>query len=165
MSFERTAEERMTTTKTMAFKNCGSVLLCVHGDEDPQPVEWLAYVNYCLELPASCNKALVVTDGGGPNAAQRKLLQDRYLARHREYRVAVTTDSTVVRRIVKALHWFNPHTQSFAYDDGGGVAAAIAHLGVDIRTGARVRLELDVLRGVIAADNVPGAGRRRGVGS
>jgi hypothetical protein len=155
----------MTTVKTMVFKSCGGVLLCVHGAEDPRPDEWLAYVNYCLELPASCNKALVLTDGGGPNAAQRKLLQDRYLAKHRDYRVAVMTDAAVVRGIVKALNWFNPHTQSFAYDDGRGVAPAMAHLGLDVRVGARVRLELDVLRHGIAADQVPGAGRSRRIGS
>jgi hypothetical protein len=92
----------------------------------------------------------VVTEGGGPNAAQRRVLQDRYLARqkahNREYLVAVMTDAALVRGIVKALNWFNPDANSFAYADGAGVPAALEHLRVDATTGARIRVELAVMR-------------------
>jgi hypothetical protein len=144
--------EALMGTKTMVFKECGGVLLCVHGAEDPRPEEWVAYVDYCLKLPRSCNKALVVTDGGGPNAAQRKVLQDRYLAKHDDYRVAVLTDSAVVRGIVKALNWFNPLTQPFTYDEGRGIAQAMAHLGDDGGKGTRIRFELEMLRRDLVAD-------------
>jgi hypothetical protein len=135
--------------KTMVFAECGGVLLCAHTAEDPRPDEWEAYVDYCLRIP-NCAKTLVVTDGGGPNAAQRKVLQDRYLskqrANHKQYLVAVLTDSALVRGIVKALNWFNPDANSFPYNGGQGVAAAIQHLRVDAATGDRIRVELTVMR-------------------
>jgi hypothetical protein len=133
-------------TKTMIFKEWTGVLLCVHGPTDPRPEEWAAYVEYCLQLPASCNKALVVTDGGGPNATQRRVLQERYLSQHKEYLVAVMTDSSVVRGIVTALNWFNPQTRSFPYDDGRGVPEAMSHLNLGLSAGLRLRFELEMLR-------------------
>jgi hypothetical protein len=133
-------------TKTMRFREWSGVLLCVHGSTDLQPEEWAAYVDYCLQLPASCNKALIVTDGGGPNAAQRRALQDRYLSKQKEYRVAVMTDSSVVRGIVTALSWFNPDIRAFPYDDGRSLPAAMSYLGLNLDMGSRLRLELQMMR-------------------
>jgi hypothetical protein len=140
--------------KTMLFGECGGVLLCVHNSEPPRPDEWDAYVEYCVRLPTTCNKTLVVTEGGGPDAAQRRALHERYLAKqkaeNKEYLVAVMTDSALVRGIVKALNWFNPDANSFPYNEGTGVPLAIRHLRLDDRTGARIRIEIEVLRRELA---------------
>jgi hypothetical protein len=138
----------------MVYGECGGVLLCAHTADAPSMDEWEGYVEYCVRLPHSCNKTLVLTEGGGPNAAQRRLLQERYLgpqkARCSEYRVAVMTDSALVRGIVKALNWFNPDANSFPYNDGLGVPLAIEHLHVDERTGKLIRVELGVMRRELA---------------
>jgi hypothetical protein len=148
------AQEETMAGTTMLYGECGGVLLCVHTADSPSMDEWEGYVEHCVRLPHAFNRTLVVTDGGGPNAAQRRLLQDRYLgpqkARCREYRVAVMTDSAFVRGIVKALNWFNPDANSFPYNDGAGVPLAIDHLKVDPRSGSLIRVELGVMRRELA---------------
>jgi hypothetical protein len=136
--------------QTMLFRECGGVLLCVHTAAAPTKEEWEAYIEYCLQLPRSVNKTAVFTAGGGPDAAQRKSLQDRYLdkqkAHNKEYLVAVLTDSAFVRGIVKALNWFNPYADSFPYDKGSGVPAALKHLRIDGAAAGRIALELEKMR-------------------
>lgn len=138
------------TSKTMRFRECGGVLLAVHTADAPTDEEWEAYIQFCLTLPPSCNKTLVLTLGGGPNAGQRKALQDRYLDKqkraNKEYLVAVMTDSALVRGIVKALNWFNKDANSFPYDGGAGVSEALKHLRIDSVTAGRISLELQKMR-------------------
>jgi hypothetical protein len=67
-------------------------------------------------------------------------------ALHKEYLVAVMTDSALVRGIVKALNWFNPHANSFPYNEGTGVPAALVHLRIDERSAHRIKVEVEVMR-------------------
>ena len=56
-------------------------------------------------------RALVESHNSGPNAAQRKAITDAM--RDVDVRVAVMTNSTVVRGIVTALAWLGTRQQAF----------------------------------------------------
>lgn len=131
--------------RTMQFRAVEDVFVVVHKADPPTEQEWEEYVDYCIALPQSCNKTLVLTLGGGPNAKQRNALQKRFLVEH-PMTVAVMTDSTMVRGIVTALNWFNPKAKAFPYANGTGVPDALAHLGVQGVAGQRVGIELQKLR-------------------
>ena len=102
----------MTTRTTMAFRELDGVLVAVHSANAPSDEEWAEYLAFCMRLPSTCWRTLAVTEGGGPNAKQRRRMQEEYLRNHR-MRVAVVTDAFVVRGIVTALSWFNKETRWF----------------------------------------------------
>ena len=140
--------------KTMAFAYVDGVLLAVHPAANPSEPEWEAYIRFCEQLPKTCRRTLAVTAGGGPNAVQRKLLQERYLRafvndKMNPMKVAVVTNSSIVRGIVTALNWFNPNTSAFPAD---AIHEALRYLGVsDPAALARISLETRKLQREVAS--------------
>jgi hypothetical protein len=114
--------------KTMAFAIVGNLILTMHNHEPPSVTEWNEYV-VALKAYTEANpdlsraRNIVFTDGGAPNSAQRKEVNDILQGRH--VLVAVVSSSTVVRGVVTAFAWFNPDTKGFAPD---ATAAAYAYL-------------------------------------
>jgi hypothetical protein len=91
----------------------GVVLVCVENALPPSDAEWARYTEQtvaCLELANP--SALVITDGGGPNAAQRKLVGSVFESQYAP--CAVISDSVIVRGIVKALTWVNEEIAVFS---------------------------------------------------
>ncbi len=68
---------------------------------------------------------MVITEGGGPNSAQRRTLND--FLRGRTTLVVLVSSSPIARGITTALSWFNPKVRSFAPDT---IDAAFEYLGV-----------------------------------
>jgi|HubBroStandDraft_2_1064218.scaffolds.fasta_scaffold434375_2 hypothetical protein len=129
------------TAKTMSFREVGGVLLCVHPAGPPSERDWDAYVEFCKKLPKSCARTMVVTRGGGPDAKQRKKLNDEYL-KDVKMKVAVVTDAAMVRGIVTALSWFNDQIRSFTYAGGQGVQEAMKYLTVEGGDADRIAAEI-----------------------
>lgn len=133
----------------MAFAYVEGILLAVHPVANPTDEDWELYVRFCQQLPKSCRRTLAVTAGGGPNAGQRKLMQERYLRaflgdKVNPMKVAVVTNSGMVRGIVTALNWFNPNTSAFNSD---AIDDALRYLGVtDSGAMARISIELRKLQ-------------------
>ena len=134
--------------RTMAFRYSDGLLLVAHSAQSPSEADWAEYLRYCEhEMPRSCRRTLVLTRGGGPDAAQRKRVQtliERISQGQTEpLRVAVVTDSTLVRGIVTALNWFNPHTRAFA---SAALPEALRYLSVPAgETAERLGRELRTL--------------------
>ena len=134
--------------KTMAFRYTDGLLLVAHGAQAPSESDWSGYLRYCEHhMPRTCRRTLVRTRGGGPDAAQRKRAQQLITTISQgivePLRVAVVTDSTLVRGIVTALNWFNPHTRAFAPD---ALSQALDYLSVPPgEPAARVTGELQKL--------------------
>lgn len=85
----------------------------VVGPNTPDDQEW---DDVCDVLRKNVHdRALVVTDGGGPTARQRKVIIDA--AGGRKIPTAVMTDSVLVRGITTAMAWFVPEVQAFKPDD------------------------------------------------
>lgn len=139
--------------KSMAFQFAEGVLIAVHPASDPSDEDWAAYVQFCKQLPKSCRKTLAMTKGGGPNPKQRKVLQEEYLKhfvhdKANPMKVAVITDSPLLRGVVTALNWFNPNTVAFA---PSALEEAFRYLGVPAgASSAKLALELRKLEKEIA---------------
>jgi hypothetical protein len=106
--------------RTMAFRVLPEINLAVNSSQDPSDDEWNAYiaaVTAKIEGGADVTKmrTLVFSDGGGPNAAQRALINEGLAGR--PTRVALVSSSLAVRGVTTALRWFNPQIKSFSPSD------------------------------------------------
>jgi hypothetical protein len=110
----------------------GAIVIVVENAISPTVEEWNAY---CAKVEATLHRTkprgIALTDGGGPNAAQRNQINE--LLAGREAPSAVVTDSLMVRGIVTALSWFNKQTAAFS---PLAITKALRH--VDVR-GERAR--------------------------
>ena len=112
--------------KTMVWGEHRGVVLAVHSECDPSDREWGGFVGLC---EASRGTAiLIVSNGGGPNSAQRAEI-DR-LSYWRDRPTAIVTESAIARGIVTAILWtgkniraFYPHQIDDAFDYIAVVAA------------------------------------------
>src|SRR5689334_20807955 len=86
-------------TANVATQTIGrlGVVIWLHTQADPHPDEWALGIDATSELLAkrggdvSLLRSFVVSDGGGPNAAQRKTLGEVF--RGRPNKLAVVTNS------------------------------------------------------------------------
>jgi hypothetical protein len=110
--------------KNMAISLVGDVVIAVHTANPPSDDEWQAYLKMILQAgkaqggDMSKIRSLVVTEGGGPNAAQRRELTDalQKMSRWKDTPAAVVSTSPVVRGIVTVLSWFNLNIKPFSPD-------------------------------------------------
>lgn len=98
---------------TMAFTLYQSLLVAVHTKDNPTEEEWDAYVEFGRKHMGNYTSSLVVSEGGGPNAAQRGMMNDLLEANHFTGKVSVVTLNRLVRGIVTAISWFNPNIKAF----------------------------------------------------
>jgi hypothetical protein len=119
----------------------GGLMVLVHTDRAPSDAEWDAYCNELTRYDVGHLKSLVLTEGGGPDASQRKRVNA--LLAGRESRGAVVSSNTLIRGIVIALSWFNSQIKSFTPNE---IGAALAYLGVPFEPRAKVFAELTRLR-------------------
>lgn len=108
------------------------LLVQLISDADPNDAEWSAYEMELGKVSALGESALlqvrqlVVSDGGGPNAAQRKSLQA--FAGGRPVRVAVVSNALsnpIKLGIITAVSWFNPQLRAVPPDQW---SKALSHL-------------------------------------
>ncbi len=88
-------------------RHCG-VLYAIHTTAAPSEAEWMGYLNELSQLRAqlaepSAVRGLTLTDGGAPNAGQRRRLVQT--AGEAAIRASIVTDSALVRGAVTALSW------------------------------------------------------------
>lgn len=100
---------------SMVYEISGELFVVVHPDRPPTDDDWTAYIRSWHPLDMGRMRTLVFTDGGGPNAAQRKLANQAL--RGRSSLTAVVSSSPMVRGIVTALSWFNPKIKAFSPEE------------------------------------------------
>ncbi len=117
------------------------VAIGVHTEAPPSDAEWAAWFDMCHGAE-TLRGALVVTDGGGPNASQRAriMTEGRHVA---SLPRAVVTRSVAARCIVTAIGWFGKDIRAFAPT---GLQEAMSYLGIDTEARHRVVYELASLR-------------------
>lgn len=135
----------------MGFKFLGSLHIIVVGERDPAPADWNAYVEAIQAeakrgVSARQTRTLVFSDGGGPNAAQRKVTND--LREGQSTPQAIVTVSGLTRAAITALRLWSPHCRAFAPSDMG---PALDFLGVPgikfqqiLRLGREIQLGLSI---------------------
>jgi hypothetical protein len=125
------------------------LMILVHTSKPPTDAEWAAYFADLTKQDAKRIKNLVFTDGGAPNGAQRKQVND-YLA-GQPSTACVVTASSMVRGVVKALSWFNPRVTAVPPTN---LDAAFEYLGIKNDERARVRTEIKLLRVKLGNDTL-----------
>ncbi len=144
-------------TRNMAFSlvRVGGqpVFVALHTKVAPSEEEWRDWTTLlekhgkAAEWDLAKTRNLVVTDGGAPSTAQRTVVNVLIAQARSMPPVALVTDSTMVRAIVRAFSIFNPRFGVFA---PAQIREAAAHVGVasaDVPDliAALVRLESEVL--------------------
>ncbi|MET0389707.1 MAG: hypothetical protein ABW321_27285 [Polyangiales bacterium] len=96
--------ESVVTTRSMAFDVLHDVVLVVHADCPPDDGDWDAFLDRVRGLGlAQRYTSLVLCEGPGPNAGQRKRMMA--LPGLSDARTVVLTTSLVARGTVTALNW------------------------------------------------------------
>jgi hypothetical protein len=113
--------------KSLAVETVGSMILLRENRHTPTNSDWDDFMRLLVENRENFPrlKILVVTDGGGPNADQRKRLEKALAGR--PVRVAVVTDSTKVRFIVSSIALLNREIKTFSMNE---MKDAHAHLSL-----------------------------------
>jgi hypothetical protein len=103
------------SNKTIAFSfmpGIGSFTLCVFvaTDEPYSTHEWELYMAELRRSPGMLLRTIVITEGGSPNAAQRKEMADLFkgVAPY----TCIVSSSPLVRGMTTAIGWFNPNIKS-----------------------------------------------------
>jgi hypothetical protein len=74
--------------------------------EDPSTDEWTEYMADIGRTIDSIDGVFSLTDGGGPNSAQRAISVKFWEAQAKKVPIAVVTPSTIVVGMTVALSWF-----------------------------------------------------------
>lgn len=137
--------------KSMVFKIVGNVHIVLAGAADPTDADWRLYMDAVRgeeRKMADFGKmrTLVFSAGGGPNAKQRKEINE-FLG-GRPTPVAIVTSSTIMRGVVTALQWFNPLARAFSPEN---VVAALQFLGTSNSEASEVWAEAKRLQNSFGA--------------
>jgi hypothetical protein len=90
----------------------GQIMVVVHNAKPPTEDDWRAYIEGIKSTDLKTGRSIVFTDGGAPNAEQRKILNQTLAGAH--VPGVVISPSTFVRGVVTALSWFNPSLKVYA---------------------------------------------------
>jgi hypothetical protein len=106
----------------MGFKIVGTLHILVVSDRDPSPNDWTEYMRALQAeerkgVDVSEWRSLVFSDGGGPNASQRKAVSD--LLKGRSSPLAIVSGNALMRGVITALRWFNPLCRAYAPHEVG----------------------------------------------
>jgi hypothetical protein len=108
------------------------VILWLHTKIDPPDAEWdrtfsaLCELRDAQHVTADLIRQLIITDGGAPNAVQRKQGAEFYFGRPSKMCVVTTVLSNPIKRgVATALSWLNP---AIRFYEPAQTADAISYL-------------------------------------
>jgi hypothetical protein len=146
----RRIEKPDDVIKTSVARLVDNVVVVVHTSLPPSNEEWNSYMQTVVAAGRAHSgdlmrcRQLVMTDGGGPNSAQRAAAQKTAAQVNGEAMpVAVVSSSTLVRGIVTAFNWFNMNMKVFSPVD---VRAAFDFLRVKESTVQAIWAALDSIQ-------------------
>lgn len=129
---------------SLRFTRIGRVVFLVHGPEAPAEDDWTEFVERAWsydEVEANM-RALVLTDGTGPDALQRESLLRR-VEHYGTTTSSIVTGSRKARLIGTAVRWFVPDVKFFAPEQ---LAEALTFLGLeDHERAAAIRGGLELI--------------------
>lgn len=114
---------------SMATRSIGSMVVLRENKETPSDREWDDFLGILVKNHQALDtlKILVLTEGGGPNAAQRKRLE--VALGGKSVRVAIVTDSPKARFIASAITFLNKEHRGFSTSE---IDQAYRHLGMTL---------------------------------
>ena len=108
----------------------GNLALCLHTKEAIPTPEWAHFMDILRTIDPAQVRVLVFTDGGGPNAAQRKQFHDYTGAAKPS--IAIVTDSSLIGALLGVFSMFQPRVARFSPRQ---VREALAHVGLGATDG------------------------------
>lgn len=125
-----------SATPTMLTRRIGALLVIRQSKLTATRDEWTNFVVLLSEMLSEglAIRALVVTEGGGPDVTQRMELKE--VLAGRSISTAVVSDSLKLRFFAAAIAFFNPAHRAFRHAD---VQQAYAYL--ELTTGERRVIE------------------------
>ena len=118
-------------------------LLVVLYVGSPTDAEWVAYIDAVQRNGIERTSHLVFTEAGGPNAKQRRYLNNALAGR--DVPVAVVSGNVYIRSVVTVLSWFNRKIRAFPGTDSG-LRDALAYLEIPASRAELITRERDKLR-------------------
>lgn len=109
------APERRNKVQDFVSTSRGEIMVVIHTSDPPNDAEWREYIDGVLSTDLHSLRSVVITDGGAPNSAQRKALNEALNGA--EVPGIVVTPSALVRGVVTALSWFNKKIKAYAPED------------------------------------------------
>lgn len=102
--------------KTLAFGKAAGCIVFVSGKYPLDNSEWDAYARFLRAelVPDANNSGLIFTEGAGPTASQRQLLNEVLAPVVHNLKAAVMTSSALARGILTAMSWIYPVYQAFS---------------------------------------------------
>jgi hypothetical protein len=110
-------------------RRIGDLILIVQNTETPSRQEWEGFLRLLSEMKAQLSKCkiLIMTEGGGPDADQRKRLQ--MTLERTPVRVAVVSDNLKVRFVASTIALFHRQHRAFGKLE---LPQAYEHLGMTL---------------------------------
>lgn len=109
---------------TMDWRRRGRLVVTVHTSSNPSDRDWTEYMSgFADYLPLEDQRIFVVSEGGGPDSAQRRNLTNALAGAI--VPVAILTNSWRMRGAGVAVSWFNPSIKIMAQ---GAMDQAFEHL-------------------------------------
>lgn len=133
----------------MAFKLIDRLFIVVYDKANVTNEEWANYLEVAESHGLDRTSHLVITDGGGPNAAQCGYLN--WLLAGRSPPVAVVSASADIRGVVTAMSWMNRRIRAFPPN---GLRDAIAYLDIPECRLALIQQEVAGLRQALSTNTV-----------
>ena len=126
--------------RNMASAAVGNLGIAVFTANSPTDEEWREMIALVKKADLAKFRGISFSDGGAPNSAQRKLMNDCT----QEFPVpsVVVTSNTLVRGVVTAMSWFNKNMRSFSPDQ---IDDALRHLNVNDSEFGMIKLEVQRL--------------------
>lgn len=90
-------------------------LIMLHGSANPTHDQWDEYMKLLSKKDVAKLGVLVFTDGGSPNASQRKQMND--IVQRKPFARAIVTSSPLVRGVLRAVSWFSVGVAGFEPSD------------------------------------------------
>jgi hypothetical protein len=131
----------------MAFKVIDRLFIVVYGVHDPTDAEWVGYLEDVERHGIERTQQLISTEGGGPNATQRRYLNE--LLDGRPVPVAVMSGSTPIRGVVTAMSWFN---RAIRFFPPTCLLDALAYLEIPVSRAELIAREMAKLRSSLDQD-------------
>jgi hypothetical protein len=148
----------------MGFKFMGSLHIIVVGEQDPAQADWHAYVE-AIQAEATRGasvgqmRTLVFSDGGGPNAAQRRVTRE--LREGQNTPQAIVTHRRITRAVITALRLWSPHVRAFPPHDLRGALEFLGVPEIKLRQVVRLAGEIQLGLGIAAVKSLELAQIRR----
>ncbi len=105
----------MKVASTLGFAAAPTCLVYVSTAQRPCEGDWRQYIEFVATHRHRVRKGLVLENGRGPNAAQRKALVD--VLGDLEVLTAVVMKDPLTRGVVTALSWFKRGFATFRPDE------------------------------------------------